>query len=458
MLNYVERPYHNSNYWVQPQRLSVHQLWKWFDKSERFLIQSSSGRYSSTDRNVVKSHYGLKENKDKWKVIESVEEVIRKGIDFVYPLLSKEPPHTAPPDIEFVLKDFSDEMIDAINSGQCNLVINDAREGYPWLAEDVNEFHLLLMQYNIDITKVIVLTASWSYVYHTMPFRMVYFPYFECLTRVESIDTDILRLPDAKKFLFLSRNTQASRFEFLFQMHSNNLLKEFNYSYQSKVEGFENNGKSNIYISHDFDYYKNFEVVNHLYPFKWGSDHVEFAKKTPFFYDTLVTIGQQPSSSLLELEQSSRSSSTVEENPLQHREENYIYVVGETVFDDGGGYSGFLPNMKGGGHRDVSEKTWKPIGLKMPFILLNQPYALKRLRDIGYRTFHTIWDESYDDICDVEERMKAIVDLIISLNNRKDFIEMINSCDEIVEHNFKMLKLRRPEMHMVKELSTFIKR
>jgi hypothetical protein len=87
----------------------------------------------------------------------------------------------------------------------------------------------------------------------------------------------------------------------------------------------------------------------------------------------------------------------------------------------------------------------------------HQPFALKRLRDIGYKTFHTIWDESYDEIIDYNKRMAAIVDLVKSLSSREDFVDMVESCDDIVEHNFKMLKLRSPEQDMIKECSTFLK-
>jgi hypothetical protein len=53
--------------------------------------------------------------------------------------------------------------------------------------------------------------------------------------------------------------------------------------------------------------------------------------------------------------------------------------------------------------------------------------------------------------------MAAIVDLVKSLSSREDFVDMVKSCDDIVEHNFKMLKLRSPEQDMIKECSTFLK-
>ena len=85
----------------------------------------------------------------------------------------------------------------------------------------------------------------------------------------------------------------------------------------------------------------------------------------------------------------------------------------------------------------------------MPFIIVGQPFSLRRLRDIGYRTFHSIWDESYDTIINPKERMSAIVDLVLQLNSRKDFRDTIVSCREIVEHNFAMLKMRRPEENWI---------
>ena len=93
----------------------------------------------------------------------------------------------------------------------------------------------------------------------------------------------------------------------------------------------------------------------------------------------------------------------------------------------------------------------------MPFITIEQRHALSRLRDIGYKTFHTIWDESYDMIEDPKKRMTAIIDLVLELNGRKDFREMMNSCRDIVDHNYKMLQMRRPENKMISVIMKTIK-
>ena len=49
--------------------------------------------------------------------------------------------------------------------------------------------------------------------------------------------------------------------------------------------------------------------------------------------------------------------------------------------------------------------------------------------------------------------MAAIVDLVSHLNSRTDFKDMIKSCEDIVEHNFDLINLRRPEHTMIKALS-----
>ena len=135
--------------------------------------------------------------------------------------------------------------------------------------------------------------------------------------------------------------------------------------------------------------------------------------------------------------------------PKFHAEDNLLYIVTESIFN----YC--VPFRDNGMTRDVSEKTWKPIALKMPFIIIGQPFGLKRLREFGYKTFHTLWNEDYDNILDERLRMHSIVDLVVSLSKRKDFKEMIESCRDIVEHNFKLFKLRSPEQEMIKEVASF---
>lgn len=89
----------------------------------------------------------------------------------------------------------------------------------------------------------------------------------------------------------------------------------------------------------------------------------------------------------------------------------------------------------------ITEKTMKAILTGIPFIVLSTPHFLKMLRSIGFKTFDTLWDESYDSELDFEKRTENITRLIALLSDfdwNKHRIELEN----IANHNIKnLLKL-----------------
>lgn len=58
----------------------------------------------------------------------------------------------------------------------------------------------------------------------------------------------------------------------------------------------------------------------------------------------------------------------------------------------------------------LTEKTLRPISCGKPFILVSTPGALDYLRSYGFRTFHDLIDESYDNIQDPLARLDRITD------------------------------------------------
>lgn len=63
----------------------------------------------------------------------------------------------------------------------------------------------------------------------------------------------------------------------------------------------------------------------------------------------------------------------------------------------------------------LTEKTIKPLITGMPFVLAGTAYFLKNLRELGFVTYNSLWDESYDEIEDFETRMTAVAQLCNSL-------------------------------------------
>ena len=85
-----------------------------------------------------------------------------------------------------------------------------------------------------------------------------------------------------------------------------------------------------------------------------------------------------------------------------------IEVVLETLYDDS--------------RQHLTEKILRPIAMGKPFILASTPGSLQYLRDYGFETFSTVFDESYDNILDPVDRLKAIVKImqeIVELSNDK---------------------------------------
>ena len=71
------------------------------------------------------------------------------------------------------------------------------------------------------------------------------------------------------------------------------------------------------------------------------------------------------------------------------------------------------------GYPLVSEKTWRNVSYKKPFIIVGQKNTLKYFRNLGYKTFHPYIDESYDDLDD-DYRVKAAIVQVIKLINFTD--------------------------------------
>ena len=89
-----------------------------------------------------------------------------------------------------------------------------------------------------------------------------------------------------------------------------------------------------------------------------------------------------------------------------------------------------------------SEKTWKPIANKHPFIIVGPAGSLEKLKSLGYRTFSDFWDESYDLETNDTHRLLRIASLCKSISNwpiskKKDFFY---ESMHITKHNYKILK------------------
>ena len=103
--------------------------------------------------------------------------------------------------------------------------------------------------------------------------------------------------------------------------------------------------------------------------------------------------------------------------------ESLLYLVTETVAT--------------GRRHHLTEKTFKPIALGMPFVIVGTKGSLEYLRSYGFRTFGDIWDESYDSAED-NMRIERIAKLLKSLDGlpteaKQDLFDV---AQEVIEHNW----------------------
>lgn len=123
---------------------------------------------------------------------------------------------------------------------------------------------------------------------------------------------------------------------------------------------------------------------------------------------------------------------------MVYYKKSYFSVITETF------YKNIYP-------RFVTEKIIKGFMFKHPFITVSSPGTLHILKDMGYKTFDPIIDESYDTIQDDGLRLKAITNEIERLCNLTES-ELNDFCDKafhITEYNYDVLSKKQTHVKTV---------
>lgn len=105
--------------------------------------------------------------------------------------------------------------------------------------------------------------------------------------------------------------------------------------------------------------------------------------------------------------------------------QSLAFVITETVFF--------------GRRHHLTEKTFKPICLQMPFVMAAPAGSLEYLRSYGFQTFSNVWDESYDSEIDDHCRLIKIAQLLSDLDQASptELAQIHRHVKPRVEHNFQ---------------------
>ena len=101
------------------------------------------------------------------------------------------------------------------------------------------------------------------------------------------------------------------------------------------------------------------------------------------------------------------------------------HVVAETVFYDE--------------KLHLTEKIFKPISVRRPFILVGGPGNLAYIKSYGFKTFDRWIDESYDNESNPDRRMAMVVDELEKLCKLSDteLVQMHKEMEEVLDYNFE---------------------
>jgi len=146
------------------------------------------------------------------------------------------------------------------------------------------------------------------------------------------------------------------------------------------------------------------------------ADIAEFLKAAPYFSDTLTN--------------DERNNHSVTES--KYYVDSYCNLVTETHFD---------ADQSGGTF--LTEKTFKPIKHGQMFFIAGAAGSLQLLRDLGYRVFDSVLDNSYDQEPNHTQRWIRLANAIKSA--QKQLPEMFKQCRSDIEHNQRLFCAKKTD-------------
>jgi hypothetical protein len=93
-----------------------------------------------------------------------------------------------------------------------------------------------------------------------------------------------------------------------------------------------------------------------------------------------------------------------------------------------------------------TEKTAKALAMGHPFIVATTPGFYRDLRNLGFRTFNDVIDESFDQIDNAQQRMDRIIDIVHDLCEQ-DLGSFLSACRDTCKYNQQHLSQLRENVN-----------
>tara|TARA_E500000318_G_scaffold507_1_gene608 strand:+ start:297 stop:1544 length:1248 start_codon:yes stop_codon:yes gene_type:complete len=299
-------------------------------------------------------------------------------------------------------------VIDAVNEGRCVFVVHHAKEQYAGDLETEQGLHNFFKDCGFNNPQKIIIIETSHNANTSEYFTFVKWNYFETAVRLMNFNINVADKFKAeyKKFLCLNFTPRYHRRDFMYAMRDLKLLDQFNASLNDRI----------LPLQYDVDDHNiHLKIKNKNTKTRPGfgleakpsSGHIPMLIKDINHWNTLSA---------------------------RHSTENLINVVTETAFQNKS-------------LMFITEKTYKAIVLKMPFIMLGNAGTLAYLQSQGYKTFDHMWSEKYDSVHTKDQRMQEVCSVVkkLAMMNNTDLKKLIEQNNHILEHNYNLLMARRPE-------------
>jgi hypothetical protein len=114
-------------------------------------------------------------------------------------------------------------------------------------------------------------------------------------------------------------------------------------------------------------------------------------------------------------------------NLIHYYYDIFVDIVTETVFSQDSFF--------------VSEKTWRPIITRRPFIIMSNRNFLANFKRLGFKTFSQWWDESYD-LYNSQDRIQQVEKIleIIAGWTTGELSSKLLEMQEILDHNYNVFR------------------
>jgi len=324
------------------------------------------------------------------------------------------------------------EFIDEIRSGKVILGLFNLNESFTWI---VDLGYRIATELNIPPNHIALFSNAGRLDISPDTFRYFWIRDFESIisnqVKAHPDDTTLCRKDHngvfEKKYLMLNRRWRLHRPYFVALLNETNLLDQGLVSLAPADCGFDWDQIIQLTDGIALDMYTNHEWPEFKPRILQALTNAKLLP--PMYLDTDdLTINQadyQPHTNKL-------------------YEQTYFSVVSETnYFGPGDSRAPFL-----------SEKTFKTIAHRHPFVMLAPSETMACLKDIGYKTFDGFIDETYDKEKNDVTRMKMVLEetrrlCSLSPDEVKQFVQGTSA---ICEHNLALMR-NRPVNDFYKEMN-----